>query len=215
MIARSIVSFGMFWSIALSIARRSRGLADASPPPSRAATVISRISRVKTLPRFASAAAFLCLMFAHLLWPAMRNPSHEMCCTDRGLCRVRLYEALPLEKLVERRQPHVRVVDFEHPLLDRERQRQQLGEPVADPRSVVVSGPRGNSAGRAWRRSRSRIRASGAYVSGSGCDGSSAIVVTSPMTSPVASTRAAAHLEARDALASARAGCRAAACRSW
>jgi hypothetical protein len=48
---------GMFWSIALSIASRSRGLADESPPPSRAAAVISRMSRVKTLPRFASAAA--------------------------------------------------------------------------------------------------------------------------------------------------------------
>jgi len=67
LIARSIVSFGMFWPIALSIARRSRGLADASPPPRRAATVISLMRRVNTLPRFASAAAFLCLMFAHLL----------------------------------------------------------------------------------------------------------------------------------------------------
>src|SRR4029079_9367303 len=71
LIARSIVSLGMFWSIALSIARRSRGLPDASAPPRRAATVISLMSRVNTLPRFASAAAFLCLMLAHLLWPAI------------------------------------------------------------------------------------------------------------------------------------------------
>src|SRR6187455_2287792 len=61
----------MFWSRALSIARRRRGFDDASGPPRREATVISLIRRVKILPRFASACAFLCLMFAHLLWPAM------------------------------------------------------------------------------------------------------------------------------------------------
>src|SRR4030095_14743093 len=61
----------MFCAVALSTARRSRGFIDASPPPRRAATVISLMSRVKILPRLASVAAFLCLMFAHLLWPAM------------------------------------------------------------------------------------------------------------------------------------------------
>ncbi len=69
--ALSIVSLGMFWSRALSTASRRRGLAATSPPPSRAATVISLMSRVKILPRFASVAALRCLMFAHLLWPAM------------------------------------------------------------------------------------------------------------------------------------------------
>jgi hypothetical protein len=69
----------MFWSVALSIASRSRGFAPGSPPPRRDATVISLISRVKTLPRFASAAAFLCLMFAHLLWPAMVVPNTIEC----------------------------------------------------------------------------------------------------------------------------------------
>ena len=53
------------------MARRRRGFIDASPPPRRAATVISLMRRVKILPRLASVAAFLCLMFAHLLWPAM------------------------------------------------------------------------------------------------------------------------------------------------
>ena len=38
-----------------------------SAPPSFAATVISLIRRVNTLPFFASAAALRCLMFAHLL----------------------------------------------------------------------------------------------------------------------------------------------------
>src|SRR5258706_6168163 len=61
----------MLLSIALSIARRSRGLLGASLPPSFAATVISRIRREKILPRLASVAALRCLMFAHLLWPAM------------------------------------------------------------------------------------------------------------------------------------------------
>jgi hypothetical protein len=75
LIARSIVSFGMLLSVALSIASRRRGFIDGSPPPRRAATVISLIRRVKILPRFASAAAFLCLMFAHLLWPAMTTPA--------------------------------------------------------------------------------------------------------------------------------------------
>src|SRR5688500_18773341 len=42
-----------------------------SPPPSRAATVIARASFVKSLPRFASVAAFLGLIDAHLEWPAM------------------------------------------------------------------------------------------------------------------------------------------------
>jgi len=48
-------------------------LADESPPPSREATVISLIKRLKIAPRFASVAALRCLMFAHLLWPAMSN----------------------------------------------------------------------------------------------------------------------------------------------
>src|SRR5688500_19153527 len=64
----------MLLSVALSTASRRRGFIPASPPPRRAATVISLMSRVKILPRFASVAAFLCLMFAHLLWPAMVFP---------------------------------------------------------------------------------------------------------------------------------------------
>src|SRR5271167_1814806 len=60
----------MLLSIALSTASRSRGF-DASPPPSLEATVISRMRRLNILPRLASVAALRCLMFAHLLWPAM------------------------------------------------------------------------------------------------------------------------------------------------
>ena len=57
----------MFWSVALSIASRSLGFIEGSAPPILAATVISRMRRVKILPRLASVAAFLCLIFAHLL----------------------------------------------------------------------------------------------------------------------------------------------------
>src|SRR3954469_9912799 len=61
----------MLASRALSSMRRSFGLVFGSPPPCFAATVISLMRRVKTLPFFASAAALRCLMFAHLLWPAI------------------------------------------------------------------------------------------------------------------------------------------------
>src|SRR5690242_1495580 len=46
----------MFAVRALSIAARRRGLLAGSPPPARAATPISRISLVNTLPRLASVA---------------------------------------------------------------------------------------------------------------------------------------------------------------
>src|SRR5260364_369019 len=55
-IARWILSFGMLASAALSIAKRRRGLLFASPPPRRAATVISLIRRVQTRPRAAISA---------------------------------------------------------------------------------------------------------------------------------------------------------------
>src|SRR5204863_4711835 len=67
--ARSMLSFGMLFAFASAMAARRRGLPLGSPPPMRAATVISLRIRVKILPRFASAAPFLCLMVLHLLWP--------------------------------------------------------------------------------------------------------------------------------------------------
>src|SRR5262249_52269754 len=45
------------------------GFMSGSPPPLRAATVSSLMRRVKILPRFASAAPFLCLMECHLECP--------------------------------------------------------------------------------------------------------------------------------------------------
>src|ERR1700742_2402741 len=73
-IARSIFSLGMFSFLPARIAVRRRGFELGSPPPMRAAIVISRITRVNTRPRFASVAAFLCLIVAHFECPDMARP---------------------------------------------------------------------------------------------------------------------------------------------
>src|SRR5438309_11069433 len=64
-----MLSFGMEYERAFSIAFWSARLAAGSPPPSFAATMIARVSFEKSLPRFASAAPFLCLIDDHLLCP--------------------------------------------------------------------------------------------------------------------------------------------------
>src|SRR3954463_16575174 len=64
-----MLSFGIEASRAFWIAVASAGFASGSPPPSRAATVTARASFVNCWPRFASAAAFLCLIEDHFEWP--------------------------------------------------------------------------------------------------------------------------------------------------
>ena len=64
-------SAGMLTALASATMVRSRGFISGSPPPLRAATVNSLMTRVNTLPRFASAAPFLCLIVCHLEWPDM------------------------------------------------------------------------------------------------------------------------------------------------
>ena len=64
--ARSMLSFGIDASRAFWMASASEGLPSGSPPPSRAATVIARVSLVKSAPRLASTAFFRCLIEAHL-----------------------------------------------------------------------------------------------------------------------------------------------------
>src|SRR6266436_2917543 len=64
----------MFAPLAARIAVRRRGLVFGSPPPMRAAMLISRMIRVKTRPRFASVAPFLCLIVAHFECPDMTHP---------------------------------------------------------------------------------------------------------------------------------------------
>src|SRR5579863_9138546 len=76
--ARSILSLGMFSALAERMAVRRRGLVSGSAPPVRVAIVNSRIILVKTLPRFASVAAFLCLIVAHFECPDMDKPSREV-----------------------------------------------------------------------------------------------------------------------------------------
>ena len=66
-IARLMLSAGMFTALAFSTTVRRRGFMPGSPPPMRAATVISLMIFVKAAPRLASVAPFLCLMVAHLL----------------------------------------------------------------------------------------------------------------------------------------------------
>ena len=64
-------SAGMLAALASVTTVRSRGFMLMSPPPFLAATVISLIRRVNSLPRLASSAPFLCLMVCHLEWPDM------------------------------------------------------------------------------------------------------------------------------------------------
>src|SRR4051794_36572307 len=73
-----MLSFGMEYDFAFSIAFCSARLPDGSPPPSFAATMIARESFEKSLPRFASAAPFLCLIDDHLLCPDTRSLPHEV-----------------------------------------------------------------------------------------------------------------------------------------
>src|SRR5436190_394006 len=64
-----MLSAGMLTDFASATIVRRRGLLSTSPPPARAATVSSLMIRVKTLPRLASAAPFLCLIVCHFEWP--------------------------------------------------------------------------------------------------------------------------------------------------
>src|SRR6266849_2559567 len=85
--ARSTFSPGMFADLAASMAVRSRGLEFGSPPPMRAAMLISRMIRVKTRPRFASVAPFLCLIVAHFECPDITDPLLFCVTPPRGVIR--------------------------------------------------------------------------------------------------------------------------------
>src|SRR3954466_1988083 len=75
-IARSMLSFGIEAAFAFSTAFWSARLPAGSGPPSFAATMIARVSLEKSLPRFASAAPFLCLIDDHLLCPDTHRLPH-------------------------------------------------------------------------------------------------------------------------------------------
>src|SRR3954447_7214620 len=70
----------MLPALASAIALRRRALPSGSPPPLRAATVISLINFVNSLPRLASSAPFLCLILCHFECP-------DIVCSDpSGVC---------------------------------------------------------------------------------------------------------------------------------
>src|SRR4029078_1245172 len=64
-----MLSFGIEFSRAFSMAFWSAMFPPGSGPPSRAATMIARVSFEKSWPRFASVAPFFRLIDAHLLCP--------------------------------------------------------------------------------------------------------------------------------------------------
>src|SRR3954447_17238886 len=68
-----MLSFGIEYERAFSIAFCSARFPAGSGPPSFAATMIARDSFEKSLPRLTSAAPFLCLIEDHLLCPDMRR----------------------------------------------------------------------------------------------------------------------------------------------
>src|SRR3954465_5731301 len=72
-----MLSFGIEYDFAFSIAFWSARLFAGSPPPSFAATMIARESFEKSFPRFASAAPFLCLIDDPFLCPDMRLLSNQ------------------------------------------------------------------------------------------------------------------------------------------
>src|SRR3954467_14200095 len=93
--ARSMLSFGMEYDFAFSIAFCSARLLAGSPPPSLAATMIARESFEKSLPRFASAAPFLCLIDDHLLCPDMRLLPYQF---QKTLVHARVVRQLGVER---------------------------------------------------------------------------------------------------------------------
>ena len=71
--ARVIVSPGILHAFAVEIACLNLGFESGSLPPDFAATINSLITLVKTFPRLASRAAFLCLIVDHLLCPDINS----------------------------------------------------------------------------------------------------------------------------------------------
>src|SRR5690349_16318921 len=73
-----MLSFGIDAAFAFSTAFWSARFPAGSGPPSFAATMSARVSLEKSLPRFASAAPFLCLIEDHLLCPDTLLLPHDV-----------------------------------------------------------------------------------------------------------------------------------------
>ena len=97
-----MLSFGIEYERAFSIAFWSARFVAGSAPPSFAATMIARESFEKSLPRFASAAPFLCLIVDHLLCPDTHRLRHQL---EEPFVDARIVRQLG----VERRDEHVAV----------------------------------------------------------------------------------------------------------
>src|SRR4051812_19938861 len=85
---------GMLTALAASMAVLRRGLPPGSPPPLRAATVISRITLVQEEARLASVIAFLRLICFHLLCPAMAEllGDHRVWRKEECRCGIRKHK---------------------------------------------------------------------------------------------------------------------------
>src|SRR5207249_2470355 len=90
-----MLSFGMEYERAFSIAFCSARLPAGSGPPSLAATMIARESFEKSLPRFASAAPFLCLIDDHLLCPDTQLPLDSL---EEQFVDARIFRQLGVER---------------------------------------------------------------------------------------------------------------------
>src|SRR4249920_3618559 len=90
-----MLSFGIEAAFAFSIAFWSARLPAGSPPPSRAATMIARVSFEKSLPRLASAAPFLCLIDDHLLCPDIGLLPDQV---EKELVHARVVRQLRMER---------------------------------------------------------------------------------------------------------------------
>src|SRR5438067_348197 len=90
-----MLSFGIEYERAFSIAFCSARLFVASPPPCFAATMIAFESFEKSWPRFASAAPFLCLIDDHLLCPDNARLPHRF---QEQLMQPRIVGQLGMER---------------------------------------------------------------------------------------------------------------------
>src|SRR5205085_6074674 len=95
-------------------------------PPSRAATMIARVSFEKSLPRFASAAPFLCLIEDHLLCPDTQPRSR------RRRSR-RLRSPVELRRVYARRLPYLIQKELVDPRVVRQLRMESGDEDAAVP----------------------------------------------------------------------------------
>src|SRR6059058_1783214 len=97
--ARSMLSFGIEYERAFSTAFCNARLPAGSGPPSLAATMIARDSFENSLPRFASAAPFLCLIEDHLLCPDTRRLPYLL---EEQFVHARIFRQLRVERRDEK-----------------------------------------------------------------------------------------------------------------